>query len=198
MVPRAGALIVCLASAGSAGCANTVDYVAAADLEQERGSDAAAPGFRDIPPREPCMPGVYRGSFRANEGFLGLQGQILVTLTRSPSGEFFTVGRNSTLETPPDSNGATVSATIVGDGSCTTGDFVARMTDGEYRLAPGAEPTVPSVPFTGDVTGTYRFTPHGPALVGTWRAFLSGSLPDQPVSGGVWMAVLGVLPQGGE
>lgn len=191
MVPRAGLVLAGLISAA---CNGDVDYVTTAELAESDGGYAA---LRDVEVREPCAAGTYRGSFRATRGLLPLEGQIVVTMTRSSAGEFTTVPRNSALVTPPLSTGATVTAQIVGDGSCTTGAFVARMEDAWYHPQPDADPPQPSIPFTGQVTGTYRFTPRGPALMGEWDAFLEQSPPDQPISGGTWMAVLG-LPAEGE
>jgi len=184
MVPRTGWLAVALASLASVACGTDVDLLAQSVVDA--GSDGP-PTFLDVMAAEPCMPGAYRGSFQANRGFLALQGKITVTLTRSATSEIFTVDRTSTLTTPPLDNGATLKATVIGDGSCRTGDFAARLEDGLYDWAGDAQP---DVPFTGNVSGTYRVTPRGPVLVGEWEAFLETSPPDQPISAGTWMAVL--------
>jgi hypothetical protein len=176
-VLRACGLVLLFAT----GCGERVDYVA--------GSPSIGP---DAGPA-PCLPGVYSGVFRSNQG-LPLQGSIKVVLSLSPSGESFIVDRSSTLTTTDLSTGATVSAVVVGTGSCSTGGFSATIEEGKYGV-PGDAGVV--VDFHGRVSGAYRPTPRGPALAGTWATFVDALPTEEPISAGSWGAMRRATPDAG-
>jgi hypothetical protein len=116
-----------------------------------------------------CLPGVYRGAFSGQVGFLpGLFGSLISTSIRgnieirvsvASAGSLLVVDEGSV--TGSDQDGNPISALVSGVLDCATGTLRSgKLSEGHYRS--GTSDTL----FTGDVSATYTAGP--PTLTGTW------------------------------
>jgi hypothetical protein len=116
-----------------------------------------------------CVPGVYRGAFSGQVGFLpgllgslastSIRGNIVIRVSVASAGSLLVVEQGSV--TGSDQEGNPLSAVVSGVLDCATGTLRSgKLSDGRYRRGTS------DVTFAGDVSATYTAGP--PTLTGTW------------------------------